>query len=102
MKRNTTKNNIIFLFLTLFLLIKIAGLHVLSHTDSEDDIEHCIVCDIAVTHNLTPVITPNSNDFLIVNITFFDKKNIFNVYNFAVSSALTTDQLFPRPPPSLF
>lgn len=76
-----------------------AGLHVLSHTDDKDHTLHCTVCDHAITHNLTPALTPDSQDFTIENTEPMVQREITENYNFIISNTIGTDQLYSRPPP---
>ncbi|MDD7884487.1 hypothetical protein [Flavivirga sp. 57AJ16] len=78
-----------------------AGLHVLSHTDDTDHALHCTVCDYAITHNLTPTLAPDLQDFAIENPEFTVRRERIKNYNFIALSDLVSGQLFSRPPPSL-
>ena len=101
MRNGKLKNSITYLFLVLFLSMKIAGLHALLHADDKDHVIHCTVCDHAITNNLTPTLTPHLEDFTIKNLLFTPRiKNIKN-YNFVIVSNLASGQLFSRPPPSI-
>ncbi len=101
MKNGRLKNSITYLLLVIFLSMKMAGLHVLSHTDDKDHALHCTVCDHAITNNLTPALTPDSQDFTLENPEFTAHRVSFKNYNFMTSSNLASGQLFSRPPPSL-
>ncbi|WP_168467826.1 hypothetical protein [Arenibacter sp. 6A1] len=78
-----------------------AGLHVLSHTDDKDHALHCMICDQAITHNLTPAISPEVQDFVIENTEFFVQAAQKIHYSFMSCGTIATDQLFSRPPPFL-
>lgn len=101
MKNGRLKNSITCLFLVLFISMKMAGLHVLSHTNDKDHAIHCTICDHAITHNLTPALTPDLQDFTIENTEPIVQREIIKNYNFIISSTIATDQLFSRPPPFL-
>ena len=101
MKISRLKNSISFLLLALFLSMKMAGLHVLSHTDDKEHALHCYICDHAITHNLTPALTPDTQDFIIENTEFVVQTELTKNYSFIISSTIATDQLFSRPPPFL-
>lgn len=101
MKNGRLKNSITYLFLVLFLSMKIAGLHVLLHTDDKDNAIHCTVCDHAITHNLIPALTPDLSGFTINNIDIIVHREITKNYSFIISGTIASDQLLSRPPPSL-
>lgn len=103
MKNARLKNSVTYLFLVLFFSMKMAGLHALVHADHDKDHAiHCLICDQAIAHNLTPALTPEPQDFSIENIKVVAQKEFaISIYNFVVSSTLTKDQLFSRPPPFL-
>ncbi|GAA3653282.1 hypothetical protein GCM10022397_42300 [Flavivirga jejuensis] len=82
--------------------MKMAGLHhVLSHTNDEDHETHCAICDHAITHNLTPALIPNLQDFIIENTEPIALREIIKNYNFVITSTIARSQLFSRPPPFL-
>lgn len=101
MKLNHIKNSITYLFLVLFLSMKMAGLHALSHSD--DDKEHaiCVICDNVIVHNLTPTLTPDLIDYEIKNIELFIQKEITINYKSVISNNTIPRELFSRPPPFL-
>lgn len=81
--------------------MKVAGLHVLSHSDDQDHAEHCIVCDHAIAHNLTPALAIDEPSFSVEStIDIVQEKEIAD-YHFAASSTIAASQLFSRPPPAL-
>lgn len=99
MKRGHLKSSIAYLFLVLFLSMKMTGLHVLSHSDDKDQALHCAVCDHAMAHNLTPALAPDLQVFAIENTESVVRKEVKENYEFIVSSSIAPDQLFSRPPP---
>ncbi len=99
MKVSSLKNSITYLFLALFLTMKMAGFHVLLHADDKDHALHCVVCDHAIAHNLTPALIPDLQDFKIENTEPIVQREVTKNYNFIISSIITSDQLFSRPPP---
>ncbi|MEZ4970592.1 MAG: hypothetical protein R2814_13240 [Flavobacteriaceae bacterium] len=101
MKNGRLKNSITYLFLALFLSMKMVGLHVLSHTDDKDHAIHCTICDHAISNNLTPALAPELQDFTITNTEPIFQNGIIENYHFIISNTIATDQLFSRPPPSL-
>lgn len=101
MKISPIKNSITFVFIALFFTMKMAGLHMLSHTNDEDHEIHCAICDYAITHNLTPLLTLNLQDFTIENREPIVLGQINKSYSFIITSTIATNQLFSRPPPFL-
>ncbi|UMB59295.1 hypothetical protein MHL31_09405 [Lutibacter sp. A80] len=99
--RANLKNSITYLFLVLFISIKMTGIHALLHNDDDEHALHCVICENAITHNLTPAITPDSEDFTIENIEFVTPKNLIKHYSFISLTTIESNQLFSRPPPSL-
>jgi len=53
---NSTKRHIALFFVSLFLLIKVAGLHVLTHDVDAADVQHCEICLVETAVNFTPLI----------------------------------------------
>jgi len=101
MKLSRIKYSITYLFLALFLTMKMAGLHVLIHANDEDHAVHCAICDHTLTHNVTPALTPNLLDFAIKNTEPIVQKEIIKGFSFVSSSTIATNQLYSRPPPFL-
>lgn len=101
MKNGRLKNSIAYLLLVVFMSMKMAGLHALSHTDDTDHTLHCAVCDQAITHNFTPALTPDSQDFIIENTEYIVINEISKNYGFIISNTIASNQLFSRPPPYL-
>ena len=101
MKLSIVKNSITYLLLALFLSMKMAGIHSLSHSDESGDAIYCAICDSSIDHNLTPTLVPNSIDFEVSTTTFtLQKEEIVN-YNFSLSKNKKLRKLLSRPPPSL-
>ena len=100
-KNGPLKNSITYFLLFLLISMKMAGLHVLSHTDDKDHAIHCSICDQAISNNLTPALAPEEQDFTIANTEPIFRTGIIENYHFIVSNTIATDQLFSRPPPSL-
>ncbi|WP_179319541.1 hypothetical protein [Winogradskyella helgolandensis] len=93
------KNSITYIFIILFLSIKMVGLHALTHEDDKSEDIHCAVCDYAVLHNLTPTLTPEPQDFSIENTELEIPRSIIKHYSFITSNAIASNQQFSRPPP---
>ncbi|WP_282148248.1 hypothetical protein [Algibacter lectus] len=101
MKTNRIKNSITYFLLVIFFSMKMAGFHVMSHTDDDDHAIHCNICDHAITNNLTPLITPVFSNFSLDDIEYLLPKEISQNYKFILASSSSKDQLFSRPPPFL-
>lgn len=99
MKPNHIRNSIAYLFLAFFISIKLLGLHSLTHENDNEHDEHCVICEHAIIHNLTPVLTATVQVFLIQNVEFIIKTEILKKYNFIISSSIYLDKLLSRPPP---
>jgi len=99
MKISRFKDIITYLFLVLVLSMKMAGLHMLSHSDDQDHTLHCTVCDHVITHNLLPALTPSENEITFEQVDIIVKKETIENYNSIVLHTISTSQLFSRPPP---
>lgn len=97
------KHRISYVFLVIFLTMKLAGLHALLHTDHPDDSHaiHCLICDQAVINNATPLLTPV---VLESNSPHLEKTRAIKlnaVYLVSLCKTIPANQLFSRPPPIL-
>ena len=98
MKKNS-KNFITLFFVALFLLFKVAGLHVLSHDDHISDIQHCEVCEISTSINFTPHIKTETT-VLTNSYLFFLKQPLNFILLVAIfNNKYLSGYLFTRPPP---
>ncbi|WP_143273608.1 hypothetical protein [Aquimarina sp. MAR_2010_214] len=93
------KNYIAYTFIVIFLSLKVAGLHVITHDDNT--IEHCEVCDLVTVNNLTPAINDVAQNYIGNNYEFHFQKEVISRYNFVYSTATNFTNLFSRPPPFL-
>ncbi|MBD0825482.1 hypothetical protein [Aestuariibaculum marinum] len=101
-----TKHIIGILFLTVFLVLKGAGLHAFSHCSDDPCLENdekqtsCVVCDLALTHQLTPTVSTNDIDvnFKINTFTYIEKEILKHYETFYLKATLP-DLNFSRPPP---
>ncbi|MEO9892956.1 hypothetical protein [Aurantibacter sp.] len=75
------------------------GLHVISHSDDENEKESCTICDHAIANSLTPTISSDLNEFEIENSHFFIDSTITTNYSYIVSNTILARALFSRPPP---
>jgi len=101
MNNRSLKNSITYIFLVFFISMKMSGIHVLFHIDDKDHTENCVICDYALTHNLTPTITSNTQSFIAESIEFILKKDVIENYYFFSCKKIVPAQLFSRPPPIL-
>jgi len=99
MKLSCYKKNITSLLLVLFLAMKITSLHAISHIDDADQEDTCAICKHAIAYNLTPTISPNSNDFKVENSSFLIPLVVTNNYHYDMVRTIVTRALFSRPPP---
>jgi hypothetical protein len=79
--------------------MKLIGLHALSHTDDNEHAINCTICDVAITHNLTPTITTDFNNFEIENNSVFVHEKITTFYTSIVTNNNIPREIFSRPPP---
>ncbi|PKV50377.1 hypothetical protein ATE84_2434 [Aquimarina sp. MAR_2010_214] len=101
MKHSCIKYNVVYIFLILFLSMKIGDFHMLFHTCDKDKIVHCTICEHAIIHDLTPFITPDTQGFTFENTEFVVQREMVKHYDFFSCGTIRPDQLFSRPPPSL-
>ncbi len=99
MQKSYVKHSIGFFFLTIFLMVKMAGLHVLAHDGDQDHYAHCIVSDYIVKSQHTPEISPTGSDFTVLIVEPIPQEQISKDYKFLADGILATNQLFSRPPP---
>ncbi|MFY0714078.1 hypothetical protein J1D01_10405 [Seonamhaeicola sp. NFXS20] len=83
--------------------MKLVGLHTFCHdNDDDDDLDtSCKICELAITHNLTPVLSIQSQEFSIENTEIVNNHHVLVNYSFIISNTITSSKLFSRPPPSL-
>lgn len=101
MKSSNIKHSITYLFLVLFLSMKLVGLHTFTHMDDDEHDAPCEVCHYAITHNFTPELSPELQDFVIENTTLVINNLVLNNYSFNVTNSIASNQLFCRPPPCI-
>lgn len=99
MKIGRLKESIAYIFLALFLLMKMAGLHVLTHQYDQDQIVHCTVCHQVKISNHTPVLLSDAPDSTSHNLKSGHRPEIVRERNLLIDNTPTPDQLFSRPPP---
>lgn len=101
MQKWLVKHSIGFFFLTIFLMVKMAGLHVLAHDDDKDHYAQCMVCDQIVKSQHAPEISPIGHDYTVLNIEPIPQQQVSQQYKFLSDGLIATDQLFSRPPPHI-
>jgi len=101
MKNSCLRYNITYLLFILFISMKMVGLHFLSHINEEGHGVPCTICDDAIINNLTPTLTTDSQYFTIKNYDLVVQRGVTENYNSSISSIITKDKPFTRPPPSL-
>jgi len=99
MQNGFWKHSIGFFFLTIFLMVKMAGLHLLAHDCDQDDYAHCIVTDYIVKNQHAPEIVPVDAEVLIAIFEPIPQAEISKEYTFLSTGVLAASQLFSRPPP---
>lgn len=99
MKSNRLKNSITCLLLVIFISMKMAGLHTLSHIDDTSPSLGCTTCDYIISHNLTPTLLLNIIDYTFEAIKYSLQIKKSGNYNFLISNTIAANQLFSRPPP---
>jgi len=99
MQRGYVKHSIGFFFLTIFLMVKMAGLHVLAHDGDQDHYAHCVVSDHIAKTQHAPELTPVDSEFSVLIEEPTPSEQISAEYEFLSDGILATYQLFSRPPP---
>lgn len=99
MQKGFVKHRIGFFFLLIFLMVKMAGLHVLSHDGDQDHYEHCVVCHHIAKNQQSPEISPIGHDYRVLNIGPIPRQHVSRQYGFLSDGLIAKDQLFSRPPP---
>lgn len=94
------KNSISLFYIVFILLVKVVGLHALSHDDDhEDHMQHCELCDISTVFNFIPLLDaesvhiPKTNYFVVAQS---DNNKLLDV---AFNNKHLSSYLQTRPPP---
>jgi len=95
---NRVKNNLSWVFLTAFILIKVAGLHGIVHSDDVDDTQDCIWCHLAGTDEKTPLIS-SSNTFEIEEPVLQEHHFIISNYSSLATEKTPFCLIYNKPPP---
>ena len=99
MKTGFFKNSLAWIFIVIFLSLKVAGLHAFAH--DHDSIEHCEVCDLVSTNNFSPLINDITENYIGSILAFCIQAKTIKQYNFVYSATVNVASLFSRPPPFL-
>ncbi len=81
--------------------MKMAGLHVLVHTDDSDHDLDCVICDYTMTYNLTLILNTDLQGFTIENTEFIVQREVTKNYSFIALSTIAKNEHLSRPPPFL-
>ena len=100
MLANRVKNNLSWVFLTAFILIKVAGLHGITHTDDVDDAQDCVWCHLAGTDNNTPLISAETT-FEVEEIILQESILVVNNYTSVATEKTPFCLIFNKPPPAV-
>jgi hypothetical protein len=61
----------------------------------------CEICHYAITHNFTPELSTELQDFSVENAVLVINNIVLNKYSFKVSNTISSNQLLSRPPPCI-
>lgn len=93
------KQYISLFLLVFFMFIKTAGLHALSHSESDLTIDDCDLCEFVVTSNETPFNTTIQVLSKPIITNYCNKPLPYYYYKFTQKEVNNTQ--FCRPPPTL-
>lgn len=96
-----TKKKISYFLLSLFLTLKIAGLHSIAHhiDEVDADIEHCEICTITNAVNFIPALCAEETiNSVSSNLVLMQKQNC-SFTNSVYTKSHYLHSLFTRPPP---
>lgn len=95
------KHIVSYLFLALFISIKFAGLHVLSHDEDKDHVINCTICDHIITNDHTPLLPSDSPEYTVTEVNVEIVTRTSTTYHFQYSPQDIAKHLFSRPPPTV-
>lgn len=86
-------------FLAVFILVKLAGLHQFSHSESDEHHNDCDICEFVITANTTPFM---ANDSVAIEQPIANNFKTITYYSHAYfySKSYLDTSLFSRPPPT--
>jgi len=97
---NRVKYNLSWFFLAAFMLIKVAGLHGITHTDDADDAQDCVWCHLVGTDKNTPLISAETT--FEVEETLLQKPTlVINNYTSLAPEKTPFCLIFNKPPPAI-
>ena len=97
------KNTIVLFFLSAFLLLRIANVHAISHSLSDDDLQSCELCKLiaasdeatSLNTNLVAVIIPANH------LQIYTHKSGFHYYSIPEIKKFQFTYFHNRPPPDI-
>ncbi|TRZ42856.1 hypothetical protein [Robertkochia solimangrovi] len=100
MRQNSIKNIILFSFLTIFIFMKLEGIHVFSHVKDHAHHSDCAICEHVLYNIHTPTPPVDLEIFEFQNPEILPLSVEIPELEIAKSGELMTGQFFCRPPPS--
>lgn len=101
MRKNTRKNIIALLFLTIFFLVRVGNAHTFSHFSNDDD-THCELCQIIFLGNqLTPLLDNTTDEFEFKNVIKFSEGQSNPDYESPRYCFVTPVSFLNKPPPRI-
>ena len=97
---NRVKHNLSWFFFAAFMLIKVAGLHGITHTDDADDAQDCVWCHLAGTDKNTPLISAETT-FEVEEIILQEPILVVNNYTSVATEKTPFCLIFNKPPPAI-
>lgn len=96
----TVKNRISLVLLTLFISMKMLGLHVIAHDGDKEHFVHCNLCELAVVgDHYNPALLSDTTEFQVLTSQAPVKTQIDDRYAFTFCDNFIANPLFSRPPP---
>jgi len=87
-------------YVTLILLLKVGGLHALTHHDADEtDVHHCEVCIVETVINLTPLIESETPVLPQAEFYFSERELINYTLYVALNKRYLESYHSTRPPP---
>ncbi|MBW2961613.1 hypothetical protein [Mesonia aestuariivivens] len=92
------KHILSWVFLVTFILIKVSGLHGITHTNDKDDAKDCVWCHLAGTDQNTPLIAADTI-FDFQEILVQETTLVINNYKSISTEKTPFCLIFNKPPP---
>lgn len=86
---------------TLFLSLKITGLHVISHHGDDDGIQHCEMCEISTTVSFTPLISSFNCEIKVEQFLLEINSSKIEETSLVYFNKTVIGYVFTRPPPAV-